>query len=297
LKQKNGKLVIVRSAMSLILVLPMVAGSAGQGSVMRTDRYALVQSALVNEARAATDTQHHPMRYRLRKTSPRLTSTKEIFETRDGAVARLVAINDSPLSPADEQKEQDRLDLLLSDPGRQRHRKQAEEEDTARAMKVLRALPFAFMYQYKGPGETPSGKVEKFTFTPNPKFSPADLETQALTHMTGEIWIDPSEQRVVHLEGHLTHDVDFGWGILGRLYEGGWIVIEQARVGENQWRIVHFQMSISARVLFKAKLFETTEDESRYALVPVGLKYQQAIRMLRAEDVNASKGVEASAKR
>lgn len=282
--------------MSLILVLPMVAVSAGQGGVMRTDSYELVKSALANETRAATDKQH-PMRYRLRKTSPRLTSTKEIFETRDGAVARLVAINDSPLTVADEQKEQTRLDLLLSDPGRQRHRKQAEEEDTARAMKVLRALPFAFLYQYKGPGEGSTGKVEKFTFKPNPKFNPADLETQALTQMMGEIWIDPSQDRVVHLEGHLQHDVDFGWGILGRLYKGGWIVIEQAPVSENQWRIVHFQMSISARVVFKTKLFETTEDESRYAPVPLGLKYQQAIHLLRAENANASKSVEASAKR
>ena len=31
------------------------------------------------------------MRYRLRKSSPRLTSTKEIVETKDGDVARLVA--------------------------------------------------------------------------------------------------------------------------------------------------------------------------------------------------------------
>ena len=296
MKQKNGKLVTVRSLLSLSLVLPMVAASAGQGATMRPDNHALVTTALANEMRAAVDTQH-PMRYRLRKTSPRLTSTKEIFETKDGAVARLVAINDSPLTAADEQKEQTRLDLLLSDPGRQHHRKQVEEEDTQRAMKVLRALPFAFLYQYIGPGEGSSAKVEKFTFRPNPKFNPVDLETQALTRMTGEIWIDPFEQRVVHLEGHLTQDVDFGWGILGRLYKGGWIVIEQAPVSENQWRIVHFQMSISARVVFKTKLFETTEDESRFAPVPVGLKYQQAIRMLRTEEANVTKGVEASAKR
>ena len=60
--------------------------------------------------------------------------------------------------------------------------------------------------------------------------------------MTGEIWIDPVHERVVRLEGHLQQDVDFGWGILGRLNKGGWIVIEQADVGERQWRIVHFQM-------------------------------------------------------
>ena len=56
------------------------------------------------------------MRYRLRKTSPRLTSTKEIFETKDGAVARLILINDKPLSAADEQKEDARLDALLERP-------------------------------------------------------------------------------------------------------------------------------------------------------------------------------------
>ena len=99
------------------------------------------------------------MRYRLRKSSPRLSSTKEIFETKDGAVARLVAINDRPLSPADEQKEQARLDGLLSDPSRQRHRKQSEDEDTARAMKVLRALPNAFIYQVcRRSGTGPTGQ-------------------------------------------------------------------------------------------------------------------------------------------
>ena len=41
--------------------------------------------------------------------------------------------------------------------------------------------------------------------------------------MIGEIWIDPVHQRVVRLEGHLQQDVDFGWGILGRLNKGGWI--------------------------------------------------------------------------
>ena len=48
-----------------------------------------------NEVRGREDPQH-PMRYRLRKTSPRFTSTKEIFETKDGAVARLIAVNDRP---------------------------------------------------------------------------------------------------------------------------------------------------------------------------------------------------------
>jgi hypothetical protein len=126
------------------------------------------------------------MRYRLRKSSPRLTSTKEIVETRDGAVARLVAINDQPLSQADEQKEEARLDALLSDPSRQRHRKQSEEATPAIALKLLRMLPRHSSTSTRAQASGPTGKVEKFTFRPNPGFSPPDLETQALTAMTGE---------------------------------------------------------------------------------------------------------------
>jgi hypothetical protein len=241
---------------------------------------ALVVRALANELKAAQDT-NHPLRFQLRKASPRLTTTKEIYETKDGEVARLVAVNDQPLSPADEQKEEARLDALASDPGKQRRRKQAEDTDAGRALKVLRALPSAFVYEYAGSGVGPTGKVEKFTFRPDRNFSPPDLETQILTEMKGEIWIDGEHERVVRLEGHLRQDVDFGWGILGRLNKGGWIVIEQAEVAGDQWRTVRLQMAMSGRVVFKNRTFDTTEEESGFAPLPVGLGYQKAIAMLR----------------
>jgi hypothetical protein len=256
---------------------------------------ALVDRALANELSAAhetnlnaildanQDTNHdasHPMRYQLRKTSSRVTTTKEILETRDGEVARLTAINDQPLSAADEANEEARLNALLGDPAKQRRRKQAEEEDAGRAINVLQALPSAFLYQDAGPGEGPTGKVEKFTFRPNPGFSPLYLETEVLPAMTGEIWIDPVHLRVARLEAHLQQDVDFGWGILGRLNKGGWIVIEQGDVGGGQWRTVRFEMQISGRVVFKTRVFDTTEVQTNYAPLPVGMTYQKAIETL-----------------
>ena len=219
------------------------------------------------------------MRYWLRKSSPRLTSTKEIIETRDGDVARLVAVNDQPLSQTGEQEEQARLDVLLSDPSRQRHRKQSEEQDTAIVLKLLRLLPNAFLFDYAGG----TGNIEKFTFRPNPSFSPPDLETQALTSMTGELLIDATQERVTKLEGHLQQDTDYGWGILGKLDKGGWIVIEQADVGDGQWRIVRFQMRMSLRVLFKNKSFDTVEEMTRYAPIATGMGYREAIQILRSE--------------
>jgi hypothetical protein len=256
--------------------------AGGEAPLTPAESQALVDRVFANELKAAQDTSH-PMCYQLHKMSPRSTSTKEIYETKDGEVARLTTIGDKPLSATDEQNEEARLNGLLSDPGKQRHRKQAEDQDAGRALMVLRELPSAFLYQYAGSAEGPAGKIEKFTFRPNPSFSPPSLETEVLIQMAGEMWIDPVHQRVVRLEGHLQQDVDFGWGILGRLNKGGWIAIEQADVGDGQWRIVHFQMAMNGRVVFKTRIFDTTEEESDFAPLPAGLSYKKAIEMLRED--------------
>jgi hypothetical protein len=271
----------------LRIAIFMLPAAAALHALADSADAALVKRALAAELQKA-DTSQHPLRYRLHKTSTHLSTTKEIIETKDGAVARLVAINDKPLGPEDEQKEQARLAGLLSDPSRQRHRKQAEDADTARVLKVLRALPDAFLYQFAGSGIGPTGKVEKFSFKPNPAFDPTDLETQALTAMSGELWVDSVTERVTRLEGHLQQDIDFGWGILGRLNKGGWIVIEQADIGNHQWRIVRFQMVMSGRVFFKTRSFDTTEEESTFTAMPPGMTYAQAIRVLEGDSAQPS---------
>jgi hypothetical protein len=277
----------------LILLVCLLSGSAASfaqaaptsapalEALSAAQALALMSRTLANELRAAQDA-GHPMRYQLHKSSPRLTSTKTIIETRDGVVARLISINGNALSATDDQKELARLNALLADPELQRHRKQSQDTDTGRALKVLRVLPQAFVYQYTGPADTPAGRVEKFTFKPNPAFNPPDLETDVLTAMTGEIWIDAAHERVARLEGHLQQDVDVGWGILGRLNKGGWIVIEQADVCGGQWRTARFQMQMSGRVFFRTRIFDTTEEETQFMPVPVGLGYVQAIEMLLA---------------
>ena len=283
-----GKLYTVRCFFLLFFSISCAGvwlqGQAAQLTLAPAQAQALVERALATESRAAQDLSHasHPLRYRLRKTSPRLTSTKEIVETRDGDVARLLSIDDQPLSPAGEQQEQARLQALVDNPGLQQHRKQSQDSDTARALKVLRVLPTAFLYEFAGPGTAATGTVEKFTFKPNPHFDPPDLETGILTAMAGEIWIDPVEERVVRLAGTLQQDKDFGWGILGELDKGGSVEIEQADVGDHQWRIVHLKLVMNGRVLFKAKNSNSVQEYTEFVPLPADLSYKQAIEMLRA---------------
>jgi hypothetical protein len=231
---------------------------------------------------AQNSAQSHPLQYKLRKQSPRLSTTKLIVETKDGDVARLIAINDGPLSADDEQKENARLQSLLDDPGLQHHRQQREQGDAERARKVMRALPDAFVYSYAGVVETPQGPSYKLSFQPNPSFDPQDLEAQVLKGMAGELWIDVAQQRVTRLEGKRLHDVDYGWGIIGKLDQGGTLLLEQADIGNHQWRTTHMVLVMNARAFWKTIKLDTTLDLSEFTPVTSGLSYQQAIQLLRA---------------
>jgi hypothetical protein len=228
------------------------------------------------------------MQYRLHKMSPRLSTTKLIVETKDGDVARLIAINDGPLSADDRQKEEARLQQLLDDPSLQRHRQEREQGDIERARKVMRALPDAFLYSYSGIAQTPQGPSYRLSFQPNPKFDPQDLEAQVLKGMAGELWIDVAQQRVTRLEGKRLHDVDYGWGIFGKLDQGGTLLLEQADIGNRLWRTTHMVLIMNARVLFKTVKLDTTFELSQYSPVSSGLSYQQAIQILDTGDKSIS---------
>ena len=92
--------------------------------------------------------------------------------------------------------------------------------------------------------------------------------------MAGEIWIDPAQERVVRLAGSLQQDKNFGWGVLGELDKGGWVEIEQADVGGHQWRIVHLQLKMNGRVLWKTKNSDSVQDYSQFSPVPARAELQ-----------------------
>jgi len=94
--------------------------------------------------------------------------------------------------------------------------KQAEDEDTSRVLRSCERCPARSPTSTSAPRKVQTGKVEKFRLQTEPKFRSARLETEALTAMTGEIWIDAAQGRVEKLEGRLQQDVDFG----GASWEG-----------------------------------------------------------------------------
>jgi hypothetical protein len=260
---------------------PPEPAAAKPAPLSSAETQTLVQRVLQTEIEATQDA-GHPMQYRLRKSSPRVTTTKQIIETKDGDVARLLSINNGPLGDLDRQNEEARLEALSNDPSLQRHRQQREQGDIERARKVIRALPDAFLYTYAGTVNTPQGPSYRLTYQPNPKFDPEDLEAQVLKGMAGEMWIDIAQQRVTHLDGKRLRDVDYGWGLLGKLDEGGTLLLEQADIGDHQWRTVHMVLIMNARVFVKSIKLDTTLELSQFTPVAKGISYQQAIQLLRS---------------
>jgi hypothetical protein len=261
-------------------VPPAETAQSSAWDLAKSDPHALVQAAIVNELKNSYG-HRPPARYLLRKKTRNTDTTKEIVETSQSGVARLVAIHDKPLNAAQTQTELQRLQELASDPAAQQHRHHNEERDAARITSVMRLLPEAFINHFEGAVDTPNGAAIRMTFEPNPHFAPPTLESRILTGIHGEIWIDPTDLRVVRIEGHLFRQVDYGWGILGTLYPGGTIRIEQLKTQECGWQLSHLTLNMTGKeLMLKSLRVVVDETASDYRPVPPGWRYTDAIHWL-----------------
>lgn len=262
-----------------VTLFPVQLALGQNDNDLARDPVPLVRRASQNELKASNG--NHPYRYLLHKIDDNKITTKEIVETKDGDVARLVAVNDKPLDSDAQQTEINRLNNLAMHPELQAHRHKKEQEDSDRANEMIRLLPDAFLYKYEGMVDGPNGPCYRLSFQPNPSFYPPDREAQVYAGMAGELWIDKDQERMVRLDAHLIADVEFGWGILGRLYKGGSILVEQADVGDHHWETTHMKLSLTGKaLLIKSISFQTTEDASHFEPVPPEMGYQNAIKML-----------------
>lgn len=243
------------------------------------DPLQIVRSAAWNELHSQSAP--HPFRYRLLKEDTKGSTLKEIVETSDGEVARLIGKDGKPLTEEEQQEELQRLQRLLDNPELQQHRHKKEQEDSSRGDEMVRMLPDAFLYTYEGMVQGPSGPCYRFSFKPNPKFVPPDREGEVYHGMVGELWVDQTQTRLTRIDAHLVSDVNFGWGVIGRLYKGGSILVENADVGMRHWETIEMKLNLRGKLFMVKNVdFSTTERSTDFEPVPVTTTYRDAIRLL-----------------
>jgi hypothetical protein len=110
--------------------------------------------------------------------------------------------------------------------------------------------------------------------------------------MQGDMLIDPRAARFAKIDGTLFKDVDFGWGILGRLYQGGKFIIEQKEVGGGHWEMVRQTLQFNGRILLvKPLTISSTETTYDFHPVPANITTAQALELLyKSDEVVAENG-------
>jgi hypothetical protein len=275
----------------LVASTTLAAQNAGAPAVPADE---LVRAAVANEVAAANNSAIKHI-FRSHKQTPKGSQTKLYVETNDAMAAMLIALNDQPLTEQQHQGEINHLAWLNGSPEQLRKKQAREKEDAERTLRIVRALPDAFVYEYAGTenGESSTGKsgapLVRLTFRPNPSYSPPTRVEQVLAGMRGYLLVDPTSRRLARIDGTLFRDVTFGWGIIGHLDKGGHFLVQQADLGDGTWDITEMSLNITGKILlFKSLSMVSGEVFSDFQRVPDNLTFAQGVELLKAEQEKLS---------
>lgn len=278
------------AVLGLLLVNPMLFAQdstsgtpLAKAALSKPPREWVVQAA-ANELTAL----HHKdsyLRYRSHAVTEKGDMTRDVVESRDGTVARLIMRDGKPLPAEQDQAERQRLnDMVASPAAYMRHVKNSESERHL-ADRLVPLMPDAMIYTYT-PGQpqtgtNPGGGLEVvLDYTPDPKFKPPSTEAEALSGLQGRIWIDAETKQLVRMEGTVFHGVNFGWGMLAHIYPGGKLALNQTDAGGGRWIFTDFSMQLTVRALM-VKTLNISEHviSSNYQTLPA-MSYQDAIKLM-----------------
>ena len=262
-----------RVTIVFVLAICLAATARDEGSPLPAA--ALVHEVVANEL--ADRVQRRKWMYMIEKREGPHTLTEEQVDTQEGPVYRLLAIDGTPLGPDQRQQETARMDRLLHDPSQQSKVKQAHEEDEQKLEKLMALMPNAFLYDYDGV----EGSLVRLKFRPNPDYSPATYEERIAHSLGGTILIDPQQNRLAKLSGQLVNRVEFGYGLLGHIDDGGTIEVGRLQVGPSQWKTALINIQLSGRlVFFKTISKQEYETRSDFRSVSGDLSLLEASQLL-----------------
>jgi len=277
------------------ILLLTAAGFAGQSAVSSyRDPLELVREAVQNEIKAANNDTARFL-FRGTKITPQGSTTKLYVETKEATAGLVIAYNGKPLTPEQRQAEEARVERFIHHPEELKKKRQQERESDERTMRIVRALPDAFLYEYAGaePASTGIGRagsnLVKLKFRPNPRYEPLTRVEEILTGMQGYVLVDAVRYRIASIDGTLFKPVGFGWGILGHLDRGGRFMVQQQELGDNFWEISSMSLSFTGKILLVKNLnISSTEVFSGFKRVPSDLTFPQAVELLKKEQATVS---------
>ena len=196
-------------------------------------------------------------------------STYRVVPTGGGTMKILLKDRDKAVDPAAYREQLQLLENLLetmSQPNNSKGKAAREKYEKRKRERAefVDAASEAYVTKWTG-RETYNGHdCDVVELDPNPNFHPHSMFQSALAHVSAKVWVDHQADQIVRGEAHVLSDISFGGGILGKLYRGGVVSMDQAEVAPGVWLPTRTQYDFSGRkFLF---LFEQhqTVDASHY---------------------------------
>jgi hypothetical protein len=216
-------------------------------------------------------------RWRYRDAKKDGTDTVSIVvETEFGSVRRVIMKNGQPLTEAEARAEDERVQRFIHDPEKLAKQRRDGAQDGKNAEDLMHMLPEAFIWKVE------SEDTQRYTlhFDPNPNFNPPDMKGRVLGTMAGTLVVNKAQNRIEIISGKLTQDITIGWGLLGRLHEGGTFRVERREVAPGLWQIVETHVHIEGKALFFKTIGEQQDEvQTEFTQVPAGITLEQAAEM------------------
>lgn len=261
--------------LTLSTVLLLALNAAAQDQAHSLSPADLVRQVVANEL--ADRVQKRKWLCLIEKLEGQQTILKEQVDTKDGPLYRLLAIDGVPLDPGQRQRDDARIDRLMHNPRQQLTVKQGHDADEEQLEKLMRLMPGTFLYGYDGV----EGTLIRLSFRPDPNYDPPTYEARVAHSLAGTILIDPQQKRLARFSGRLVDRVEFAYGILGHIDNGGTIEIARMQVAPLQWKTARIDIQISGRlVFFRTISKQEHEARSNYKAVPDDLGLVEASRLL-----------------
>ncbi len=248
-----------------------------------------VKAASTNELSIIEDDGALPLRYRVRKIDARSDTTREEIETRQGDVARLIERNGQPITAQEDAAEKERLKAILQAPAEFIKHHKRDNSTRSDVMQLVRLMPQAMIYSYApGQPQPPAATTPQVVidFHSDPAFKPPTMLSEVLTGLEGRMWVDPKSRRVTRIEGRVLRPLNFGFGILARVYPGGTIELEQTNTGGDRWVYSHLVEHLTVRAMMVKTMPENSQmTASDFRPLTAPVSFQEAVRMLLAMQI------------
>lgn len=273
------------AALILVLSCPVWLAHADSGRQPSSPAQELVQRVVSNELNGQSADHSHWM-YRMQHEESGNSVVKEVIETSQGNLERVVERNGRPLEAAEQQQEDRRIQALVHDPDALRKKEQERKHDAQQAQSLFKILPHAMLFAEQGR----QGDIVRLSFRPNPGYDPPTREAMVFHHMEGTIWVDARQLRLIRIDGKLMDEVKFLGGLLGHLDKGGSFSVHDSRLAPGVWDTTYLDVNMHGKaVFFHTIAVSEREIHSDYRPVPEHLTLTQAADMLARQDVKLAR--------